>query len=111
MATLPTSIAVSFGRDAQPEGPLREAAYRVAGVAACHVDLVEGRWVCGLTPLPESARKGLEGEALRAHFLALVNDENLRERIGQQTEGLRNVIVSLAFGALVQDRPHAAPPA
>ena len=39
-------------------------------------------------------------EALRVHFLDLVTDENLRERIAAQTEGVRNVILSLAFGSL-----------
>jgi hypothetical protein len=39
-------------------------------------------------------------EALKSHFLDLVTDENLRERIAARTEGLRNVILSLAFGSL-----------
>jgi len=97
-----SQIEVSFSRSAQGEGPLRSAVYRIASVASCHLDIVDERWICGLTPSKEAARQGVDGEGLRAHFLALVNDENLRERIAGQTEALRNVIVSLAFGALAR---------
>ena len=45
-----------------------------------------------------SSRK--DAEALKIQFLDLVTDENLRERIAQRTDGVRNVILSLAFGSL-----------
>jgi hypothetical protein len=43
---------------------------------------------------------GKDSEALKIQFLDLVTDENLRERIAERTEGVRNVILSLAFGSL-----------
>jgi hypothetical protein len=42
----------------------------------------------------------LDADALKGHFLNLVVDENLRARVAQKTEALRNVIVALAFGSL-----------
>jgi len=42
--------------------------------------------------------------ALREHFLDLVTDENLREKIAAETSGVRNVILALAFGALAGEQ-------
>ena len=43
-----------------------------------------------------------DGEGLRRRFLDLVTDENLRATVGAETEGVRNVILALAFGALAR---------
>ena len=42
----------------------------------------------------------MSGSALRERFLDLVIDENLRLRIAEKTESVRNVILALAFGSL-----------
>src|SRR6185437_16026912 len=62
--------------------------------AACQIDEVDGRYVCRLSP----SQRQLQGDELRTHFLNLVTDENLREKVGRETDRLRDVIVALAFG-------------
>jgi His-Xaa-Ser system protein HxsD len=95
-----TEVCLYFSRDAQDESPLRQAAYRMAGTAACQLDIVDGRWSCRLTAPPSEA---LTSEALQERFLAVLNDENLREQIETRTAPLRDVIVALAFGALAKN--------
>jgi His-Xaa-Ser system protein HxsD len=92
-----TEVCLTFSQEAQQEVPLRQAAYRIAGIAACHIDIVDGRWRCQLTA---PVREAPTPEALRERFLAVLNDENLREKIEERTARLRDVIVALAFGAL-----------
>jgi len=97
-----TDIIVEFG-SSQSIGALREAAYRLIGEASCLIDTVDARHVCRLTP-----KKALAGEvvqeAIRARFLDLVTDENLREKVAAETVGVRDVILALAFGALARER-------
>jgi His-Xaa-Ser system protein HxsD len=88
-----------FSRDAQAEAPLRHAAYRIAGTAICQLDIEDGRWLCRLSAAGQSA---IGSEALKERFLAVLNDENLREQIESRTAPLRDVIVALAFGALAR---------
>jgi His-Xaa-Ser system protein HxsD len=91
-------IVVEFG-SSQSIGALREATYRLIGEASCLIDTVGERHICRLSP------KGSQtNEAIRTRFLDLVTDENLREKVAAQTAPLRNVIVSLAFGALARER-------
>jgi His-Xaa-Ser system protein HxsD len=100
-----TDLVVEFGTDVQSLGALQAAAYRLIGTATCQIDQVSGRFVCQLTPVNNSAKKkSSDSEALRSHFLDLVTDENLRERIATRTEGVRNVILSLAFGSLANSQ-------
>jgi len=47
---------------------------------------------------------GVDQEAIRARFLDLVTDENLREKVAAETVGVRDVILALAFGALARER-------
>lgn len=42
----------------------------------------------------------LRPDDLRERFLNLVADQNLRIRVAKKTDGVRNVILALAFGAL-----------
>ena len=96
-----TDLVVEFGAGVQSLGALQAAAYRLIGTATCQIDRVSDRFVCRLTPVSIQLRKQPSDlEALKAHFLDLVTDENLRERIATRTEGVRNVILSLAFGSL-----------
>jgi His-Xaa-Ser system protein HxsD len=100
-----TDLVVEFGADVQSLGALQAAAYRLIGTATCQIDQVSSRFVCRLTPVNNSAKKmSSDSEALRSHFLDLVTDENLRERIATRTEGVRNVILSLAFGSLANSQ-------
>ena len=94
-----TDVVVDFSTVTQSLGALQEAAYRVIAQAACHIDEVDGRFVCRLSP----SKNGLQSDELRAHFLNLVTDENLREKIGRETDRLRDVIVALAFGSLAEE--------
>jgi His-Xaa-Ser system protein HxsD len=96
-----TELVVEFGASVQSLGALQAAAYRLIGTATCEIDQVSGRYVCRLTASNTPTKKAYsDSEALKSHFLDLVTDENLRERIAARTEGVRNVILSLAFGSL-----------
>jgi len=98
-------VVVEFGAAAQSLAALQAAAYRLIGSATCQIDQVADRLVCRLTPSSNPSKKALtDSEALRAHFLDLVTDENLRERIAARTDGVRNVILSLAFGSLANSQ-------
>jgi His-Xaa-Ser system protein HxsD len=95
-------IIVEFG-SSQSIGALREAAYRLIGEASCLIDTVDARHVCRLTPKKALAGE-VDQEAIRARFLDLVTDENLREKVAAETVGVRDVILALAFGALARER-------
>ena len=92
-------ILVDFSASTQSLGALQEAAYRLIGQAACQIDRANGRYICRLSP----SQQQLNGDELRAHFLNLVTDENLREKVSRETDRLRDVIVALAFGSLAED--------
>jgi len=49
----------------------------------------------------------LSSDVLKERFLNLVTDENLRARVAEKTEGVRNVILALAFGALATNQNDA----
>ncbi len=93
---------LSFAIDAQDEAPLRAAAYRMAGSACCEVDRAGGDWICRVT---SSGPNFASEDFLKRRFLAILNDENLREQIEARVAPVRNVILALAFGALVRDPP------
>lgn len=94
---------VEFDACIQSLGALEAAAYRLIGTATCHIRQTDSRFICDLAVqsgkstnerLPDSPA------ALKSHFLYLVTDENLRARLAKKTEGMRNVILALAFGSL-----------
>jgi hypothetical protein len=62
---------------------------------------VADRYVCHLIPSAKP-QKGTapSPDDLKERFLNLVADENLRARVAEKTEGVRNVILALAFGSL-----------
>lgn len=94
-----SDVVIDFSSSTQSLEALQEAAYRLIGQATCQIDEADGRYICRLA----SCRPELDGgEELRTHFLNLVTDENLREKVGRETERLRDVIVALAFGSLVE---------
>jgi His-Xaa-Ser system protein HxsD len=97
-----SDLVVEFGAAVQSLGALQAAAYRLIGTATCHIEQVADRFVCRLSPVENRHKKVLTDlEALRTSFLELVTDENLRERVAARTDGVRNVILALAFGSLI----------
>jgi His-Xaa-Ser system protein HxsD len=95
-----SELVVDFSVSTQSLGALQEAAYRLIGQATCRIDEANGRYICSLSP----TQTRLDDDGLRAHFVDLVTDENLREKVNRETERLRDVIVALAFGSLAQER-------
>lgn len=93
-----SDVVVDFSTSIQSLGALQEAAYRLIGQASCHIDEANERYVCRLSP----SQPELQADELRSHFLNLVNDENLREKVSRETDRLRDVIVALAFGSLAK---------
>jgi len=101
MADGDADLLVEFNTAVQSLGALQAAAYRLIGTATCEIDQAGERLVCRLAPVPGPHKKATPDLAsLKAQFLDLVTDENLRERIAARTDGVRNVILSLAFGSL-----------
>jgi His-Xaa-Ser system protein HxsD len=100
-AASPVEVAVDFDSSVQSLSGLDAAAYRLIGIATCRIDRVEDRYVCRLAP-SANPQKGvvLSSDDLKERFLNLVADENLRARVAEKTEGVRNVILALAFGSL-----------
>jgi His-Xaa-Ser system protein HxsD len=99
MGAATSDVVVKFAAAVQSLGALQAAAYRLIGAATCQIDRSADYWVCKLTPI-NGSRKFQDSAALKIQFLDLVTDENLRERIALRTDGVRNVILSLAFGSL-----------
>jgi His-Xaa-Ser system protein HxsD len=94
-------LVIDFDSSIQTLDALEAAAYRLIGTATCQIERVGDRFVCSLTaqnrpPRRESANTG----SLKVQFLNLVADENLRARVAEKTDGVRNVILALAFGSL-----------
>ena len=88
--------------------PLEAAVYRLIGTATCQIDRVANRYVCRLTPSANpQKRHALSADELKERFLNLVADENLRARVAEKTEGVRNVILALAFGSLAATQQDA----
>lgn len=94
---------VVFQHAVQQLEPVNAAAYRMLGVATCQITSAEQSLTVtleGLTSLTEAD--------LRQQFLAAVTDENLRAQIAHRTDPVRNLILSLAFGALAQPTDRSA---
>jgi len=107
-AASPVEVAVDFDSSVQSLSALDAAAYRLIGTATCRVDRVGDRYVCRLAS-SANPQKGavLTSDALKERFLNLVADENLRTRVAETTEGVRNVILALAFGSLAANQNDA----
>jgi His-Xaa-Ser system protein HxsD len=107
-AASPVEIAADFDSSVQSLGALDAAVYRLIGTASCRIDRVGDRYICRLTP-SANPQKGaaLSADDLKERFLNLVADENLRTRVAEKTEGVRNVILALAFGSLAATQKDA----
>jgi His-Xaa-Ser system protein HxsD len=102
-------ILIEFDRSTQSIGALREAAYRIIRDASCQIETPGDRYLCRLTPKEGRSSNSIGEEGLRANFLDLVTDENLREKVAGETSGVRDVILALAFGALAAKQDDAGP--
>jgi His-Xaa-Ser system protein HxsD len=100
-------IVVDFDSSTQSLDALHAAAYRLIGTATCQIDRVAERYVCRLTPSASQKPNTIGSEDLTERFLNLVTDENLRARVSEKTEGVRNVILALAFGSLATSQSDA----
>ena len=95
------TISVEFDEAVHSLDALTAAAYRMIGTASCQIEKIGSRFICRLT----TTAAGSDPDALRHRFIDLVTDECLRERLAAKTEPVRNLILSLAFGALAADTP------
>jgi hypothetical protein len=94
-------VTVDFDSSIQSLSALEAAAYRIIGTATCKIERVGDRFFCHLVWRGNPFRgEQLDADILRMKFLYLVTDENLRLRIAERTQGVRNVILALAFGSL-----------
>jgi His-Xaa-Ser system protein HxsD len=101
-------ITVDFDANTQGMSALDAAAYRLIGTATCQIDRVADRYVCRLTPSVSSAKRDTPSDGgLKERFLNLVADENMRARVAEKTDGVRNVILALAFGSLAASQGDA----
>jgi His-Xaa-Ser system protein HxsD len=97
------TIDVGFDASIQRLSALEAAAYRLIGTATCQIEKTDGLFVCHLAAQNDRASGGFsvtDADALKVRFLDLVTDENLRARVSEKTDGVRNVILALAFGSL-----------
>ncbi|MCK1310818.1 hypothetical protein IVB00_08835 [Bradyrhizobium sp. 163] len=106
-AASPVEVAVDFDSSVQSLSALDAAAYRLIGTATCQVDRTGDRYVCRLVSFNQQKGAALNSDELKERFLNLVADENVRVRVAEKTEGVRNVILALAFGALVANQNDA----
>ncbi len=97
---MPSEVLVEIGEDVCTLDILNSAAYRLIDVASCQIEKIGETFRCRL--LPKGAI-GLDNETLRLRFLDHVTDERLRERLAAKTDPVRNLILSLAFGALAAE--------
>jgi His-Xaa-Ser system protein HxsD len=92
---VPAEVAVEFDCAIQPLLALNAAAYRLIGTATCQINKANDRYICTLRGSTDAS-----ADDLRRQFIDLVTDENVRERLRPQMEPVRNLILTLAFGAL-----------
>ena len=99
------SIDLGFDASIQSLNALQAAAYRLIGTATCQIEKIDDQFICHLESQNRPSRGSAEdADKLRARFLDLVTDENLRARLADKTAGIRNVILALAFGSLAADQ-------
>lgn len=94
---MPDVITVEFNEGIYTLGALHAAAYRLIDVASCQIEPSGNKVLCHLMP-KESLKS--DKEVLRHRFLDNVTDESVREHLAAKVGPVRNLILSLAFGAL-----------
>lgn len=96
-------LVVDFDATTQSLSALNAAAYRLIGIATCQTARDGEHLRCRLSPTGSESL-----DTLRIQFLQLVADENVRESLRARTEPVRNLILSLAFGALAHQADNEA---
>jgi His-Xaa-Ser system protein HxsD len=85
---------VSFDATAYSADAIQRAAYRFSDRLSLDLQRVNGNYVCTLRLKDDLADQAND---VLADFRNEVLDQTLRERIRSETEGVRNVILALAF--------------
>jgi len=93
------TVDVEFDETAYSLECLHAAAYRMIGTVSCQIEQAGSKYLCRLTP----SATDTDIAALQLRFIDLVTDESLREHLSAKTEPYRNLILSLAFGALAAE--------
>jgi His-Xaa-Ser system protein HxsD len=90
---------VDFEQSIHSADAIQRAAYKFAASFAVDLQLIGSAYRCTLHPRTEAPLDGF----LLADFRSEVLDQTLRERIRTETEGVRNLILAVAFSKLPQD--------
>jgi His-Xaa-Ser system protein HxsD len=90
-------FTVEFDEGVHSVDTLNAAAYRIIDAASCQIETTDSKFICRLTP---KGGAKVDAETIRLRFLDYVTDEAVRERLATKVEPVRNLILSLAFGAL-----------
>jgi His-Xaa-Ser system protein HxsD len=86
-------IAINFARDVFDIEAIKRAAYRFSDRVTIEIVPEGERFLCILNPNSDV----LDRSRLEREFRNEVLDQDLRIRIGKETEPVRNLILSLAF--------------
>lgn len=89
-----TSAEVTFDRESHSADAIQRAAYRLSDRLSLNLVVESTEFHCHLTIVSDD--EAVVAETLH-DFRNEVLDQVLRERIRAETEGTRNVILSLAF--------------
>lgn len=96
MAADASSVAVTFAREANFDvEAIKRAAYRFSDRIVVEIVADGGEYFCKLRNLKPAEPASLE--SLADEFRNEVLDQDLRIKIAAETEGYRNLILSLAF--------------
>lgn len=87
-------LEVRFDAEAHSADAIQRAAYKFSDRLSLDLRCEPSEFLCSLTLTDESAQ---DADAIVADFRTEVLDQVLRERIRQETEGVRNLILSIAF--------------
>jgi His-Xaa-Ser system protein HxsD len=88
------AIELIFASDAHSADVIQRAAYRFSDRFTVQIRSDGENLRCDL--YPTGAGEEIDGQTLSA-FRAEILDQVLRERIGKETAGIRNVVLALAF--------------
>lgn len=93
-------VRIALCCEAYSLAALHAATYRLIGEATCTIERQDTTWVCEITPALKRSKPETLEQDVKQRFMALVTDESLREKVAQKTDGVRNVILALAFGSM-----------
>jgi His-Xaa-Ser system protein HxsD len=91
-------VVVTLDAEGYSIDAAQRAAHRLSNALSAEIEQHDGVIVCRLFPLGEE-----DGTNLAHDFRREVLDQELRERIRQQTEPVRNAVLALAFSNLDVD--------